>query len=43
LKYTPFVLFYKSIVNLAEQHGKEAGITNAYQDYVSELADKDVS
>ncbi|KIM79647.1 hypothetical protein PILCRDRAFT_823187 [Piloderma croceum F 1598] len=32
-----------SIVNLAEQHGKEAGITNAYRDYVSELADKDVS
>lgn len=32
----------KTIVNLAEQHGKEGQVTNAYGDYVKELAPKDV-
>ncbi|GJE90764.1 SacI homology domain-containing protein [Phanerochaete sordida] len=31
-----------SIVNLAEQHGKESVVTNAYRDFVHELALKDV-
>ncbi|KAI0362423.1 hypothetical protein OH77DRAFT_1467127 [Trametes cingulata] len=31
-----------TIVNLAEQHGKEAQVTNAYGDYVKELGPKDV-
>ncbi|KAL1944714.1 hypothetical protein VTO73DRAFT_3144 [Trametes versicolor] len=31
-----------TIVNLAEQHGKEGQVTNAYGDYVKELAPKDV-
>ncbi|KZT71284.1 hypothetical protein DAEQUDRAFT_724233 [Daedalea quercina L-15889] len=29
-----------TIVNLAEQHGKEAQVTDAYRDYVKELDDK---
>ncbi|EMD38456.1 hypothetical protein CERSUDRAFT_113620 [Gelatoporia subvermispora B] len=31
-----------TIVNLAEQHGKEAAVANAYGDYVRELSLKDV-
>ncbi|PCH37867.1 hypothetical protein WOLCODRAFT_161110 [Wolfiporia cocos MD-104 SS10] len=31
-----------TIVNLAEQHGKEAQITDAYRDYVSELNDENI-
>ncbi|KAJ7097797.1 SacI homology domain-containing protein [Mycena belliarum] len=31
-----------TIVNLAEQHGKEAGITQGYREYANELADKEV-
>ncbi|KAI0647334.1 SacI homology domain-containing protein [Trametes meyenii] len=31
-----------TIVNLAEQHGKEGQVTNAYGDYVKELGSKDV-
>ncbi|KAI0672944.1 SacI homology domain-containing protein [Trametes maxima] len=31
-----------TIVNLAEQHGKEGQVTNAYGDYVKELSPKDV-
>ncbi|KAJ6547710.1 SacI homology domain-containing protein [Mycena capillaripes] len=30
-----------TIVNLAEQHGKEAAITQGYREYMTELADKD--
>ncbi|KAJ7109515.1 SacI homology domain-containing protein [Mycena epipterygia] len=30
-----------AIVNLAEQHGKEAAITQGYREYMTELADKD--
>jgi hypothetical protein len=40
---TGFIYFYQSVINLAEQHGKEAAITTAYRDHVSELADPDVS
>ena len=29
-------------MNLAEQHGKEGFITNAYRDYVGELGNKDI-
>ena len=29
-------------MNLAEQHGKEGFITNAYRDYVGELGNKDL-
>lgn len=32
----------QTIVNLAEQHGKEGAITNAYGDYVKELDSPDV-
>lgn len=32
----------QNIINLAEQQGKEAAVTNAYRDYVGELSDKDV-
>jgi hypothetical protein len=38
-----YYIFPQAIVNLAEHHGKEAGITKAYRDYVGELVDKDVS
>ncbi|KAH8117164.1 SacI homology domain-containing protein [Phellopilus nigrolimitatus] len=31
-----------TVINLAEQHGKEAIITNAYREYVNELCSKDV-
>ncbi|KAH9843189.1 SacI homology domain-containing protein [Rhodofomes roseus] len=31
-----------TIVNLAEQHGKEAQVTDAYRDYVKELDDKQI-
>ncbi|KAH9952101.1 SacI homology domain-containing protein, partial [Amylocystis lapponica] len=31
-----------TIVNLAEQHGREANVTNAYRDYVKESDSKDV-
>jgi hypothetical protein len=34
---------WQSIVNLAEHQGKEAAITNAYREYIAELADKNVS
>ncbi|KAF7363564.1 hypothetical protein MSAN_01013000 [Mycena sanguinolenta] len=30
-----------TIVNLAEQHGKEASVTQGYREYVTELGDKD--
>ncbi|KAJ7709765.1 SacI homology domain-containing protein [Mycena rosella] len=30
-----------TIINLAEQHGKEAAITQGYREYMTELADKD--
>ncbi|KAF8212087.1 SacI homology domain-containing protein [Mycena galopus ATCC 62051] len=30
-----------TIVNLAEQHGKEASVTQGYREYMTELADKD--
>ncbi|KAJ7449948.1 SacI homology domain-containing protein [Mycena latifolia] len=30
-----------TIINLAEQHGKEAAITQGYREYMNELADKD--
>lgn len=30
----------KAIVNLAEQHGKEAAITQGYREYMTEMADK---
>lgn len=32
----------QTIVNLAEQHGKESQVTNAYCDYVNELDNKDI-
>ncbi|KAI0718313.1 SacI homology domain-containing protein [Fomitopsis betulina] len=31
-----------TIVNLAEQHGKESPVTNAYRDYVQEVDDKEI-
>ncbi|GBE82128.1 predicted protein [Sparassis crispa] len=31
-----------TVVNLAEQHGKEAAVTNSYRNYVQELNSKDV-
>lgn len=34
--------YMQTIVNLAEQHGKEGAITNAYGDYVKELDSPDV-
>ncbi|KAJ7063419.1 SacI homology domain-containing protein [Mycena amicta] len=37
-KYGPHIA-----VNLAEQHGKEAAITQGYREYATELADKDVT
>lgn len=33
--------FKQTAVNLAEQHGKEAAITQGYREYMAELADKD--
>ncbi|KAJ7271919.1 SacI homology domain-containing protein [Mycena haematopus] len=30
-----------TIINLAEQHGKEASVTQGYREYMAELADKD--
>ena len=33
---------FQAIVNLAEQHGKEAAVTNAYRDYVAELKSMDL-
>lgn len=35
-------LLFQVIVNLAEQHGKEAAVTNAYRDCVAELKSKDL-
>ncbi|KAJ7125465.1 SacI homology domain-containing protein [Mycena crocata] len=35
-KYGPHM-----VVNLAEQHGKEAAITQGYREYMTEMADKD--
>ena len=32
----------QTIVNLAEQHGKEGAITHAYGDYVRELGSPDI-
>ena len=37
-----FKLSRQTIVNLAEQHGKESVVTHAYRDHVNELALKDV-
>ncbi|KAF7323093.1 hypothetical protein HMN09_00089400 [Mycena chlorophos] len=37
-KYGPLVA-----VNLAEQHGKEAAITEGYREYITEMAEKDVT
>lgn len=33
---------FQTIVNLAEQHGKESQVTNAYRDFVSELDDENI-
>jgi hypothetical protein len=41
LLFTVVLKFCKTIVNLAEQHGKEAAITQGYREYMVELADKD--
>lgn len=32
----------QTVVNLAEQHGKEAQVTNAYRDFVNELNCKNI-
>ena len=32
----------QTIVNLAEQHGKEGQVTNAFEEYVNELGSKDL-
>jgi phosphatidylinositol 4-phosphatase len=43
LKYLRLLtLLLQTLVNLAEQHGKEATVTKAYREFVQEAALKDV-
>lgn len=39
---TTLALHVKTIINLAETTGKEASVTNAYEEQVAEMGHKDV-